>query len=208
MWIQLTKYQRLPGDQGKDLLHYPGEVVNVKNRAFCKKLIDSGVAIDVSASSQEMPGDAGVLIRSKIKVPAWTEAFALDVKFGNISLPFEHTLIWSPPKPPKQQYIIVSFKILQNWDVLVPVRSYDKLVAQLGTAEERARMKKIVRDLHVPFFSTGVMFVKRNERTEELITLWKSEIPKWSDERLAFLCAVYKVKPFILPLPTDWIGEG
>jgi len=207
VWIQLTKYQRLPGDHGKSPLHYPGEVINVKNRAFCKKLIDRGIAIDVGASSQEMPGDAGILIRKRVKAPGWAEAFSLDVKFGDISLPFEHTLIWNPPKPPKRQYIMVSFKILRIWDVLVPVRSYEKLVEQIGTPEEKKRMKKLVHDLHVPFFSTGVMFVRRNDRTKELIEMWNAERGKWSDERLAFLYSVYKVKPFILPLPTLWIAS-
>lgn len=205
MWIQLTQYQRLPSDHGKDLLHYPGEVINVKNRSFCKKLIDRGVAIDVSAAAQDMPENTGVLIRKKVKVPSWTDAFNLDVTFGDIALPYEYTLIWNPPKHPQRQYIMASFKVLRNWDILVPVRSYEKLVAQIGTVDEKKRLKKIIRDLHVPFFSTTIMYVKRNDRTQKLITEWKKEMPKWSDERLAFLVAVYKVKPFILPLPTMWI---
>ena len=63
----------------------------------------------------------------------------------------------------------------------------------------------MIRDLRVPMYDTRVIFAKLTPDTARLIKIW-NEIE--GDRRLAFLQALYKVKPFILALPANWAGAN
>jgi len=97
----------------------------------------------------------------------------------------------------------VGFGLLDVWELAVPLCDYQTLAIHLGSDEEKERTKAVIRDLRVPLYDTRLMFVKHCQNTVDLFSRWQKECES-SDERLAFLRALYQVKPFILALPMTW----
>lgn len=122
-------------------------------------------------------------------------------------LPWERTLIWSPTVVLRQELVPTGFKLLETWDVALPLWNYDELAASAGTADERKLTAAVIRDLRVPMYDPRLMFVRRNERTVSLMSQWATERNLGNDMRLSLHRALYQVKPFVLPLPVTWVGQ-
>lgn len=208
MWVQLLKYQRIQNKAGQHIMHYPGEMVYVKNKKVCAGWIKNEIAIDIRVAAKDVPDDTGILVLGNGRVPKWAEALELETAAGGASLPFAFTILWDPKTRPQGALIVSALKVISRhaWDLAVPIYSYHKLARDCGRPEERIRTKAVIHDLRVPVYNPGLMFVERNERTEALISDWIAEkVYPESDNRLAFMRALYHVKPYILPLPTLWI---
>ena len=206
MWIQLVQYKRFKDKSGRFVLHYPGEVLDIKNKALCKELIANKVAVDMRMAGKQIPEDSGVLMRRSGRVPEWVTALEMQVDHGAPALPFSYTIIWNPSVEPRQDMLVPTLSVLKRcaWDIAAPIYSYGKLANKIGNAQERARLKGVIHDLRVPCYNVGLLFCKRNERTTAVIERWTRI---GGDERLAFLQAVYEIKPFLLPLPQGWIRK-
>jgi len=103
--------------------------------------------------------------------------------------------------------MLICFKLLQRWQVAIPLWNYETLAAQVGTEEERERTKAVIRDLRVPLRDTRLVFMRRCAQTRELTNVWREELTNSTDERLAFLRALYRIKPVICDLPASWTGN-
>ena len=209
MLIRLLQPCRFPDKHGRSRLHYIGDVVDVKNKAMVQKLIKQRRAVDMAAEAKGLPKGVGVLARGATVLAPWVRALNVEVATGGLGLPFAYTLIWDGKVKPRPEFLVVTFEVLArtDWEVAVPLYSYDKLAVSMGTAEERARTKKLIHDVRVPTYRSELLFVQRNERTEKLIAAWKREMANGADERLAFMRAVYRIKPYLLPLPCMWIAK-
>ena len=204
MYIKLLKYRRIQEPNGKWTMHYPGQILDIKNKKLCKELIRGEVAVDMSVAADELPKGCGLVMRKDGPIPSWVTALEMEMATGEPRLPFPYTIIWHPRSEPSADFLTLMLATLREraWDMAVPLYSYTKLTYRLGSNEERKATEKLVHDLRVPFYNTDLMFIKRNARTEETLKLWAQEKQGSTDEKLAFLRAVYMAKPFILPLPT------
>lgn len=129
----------------------------------------------------------------------------LKVVAGDKELPFESTLLWSPPAPLRRELLPVGFlRLEKGWQLAVPLLSYEKLASTMGSAEDRVITSRVIPDLRILVYDTRLMFVKRCDDTERLMKIWSGEP---GNEQLAFLRALFAVKPIICALPQKWIGD-
>ena len=210
-FLQLIRHHRFPDETGRQKLFYPGDVLTIKNKKLAAQLIKDGFAIDASIQSKDIPDDAGILLRRKIPgPPAWVQAAELKMVTGKLwDLPFAHCMIWDPAIQPNRRFIVPTFRLLKTsgWDVLAPVRSYDKLLRDLPLSDQKKEAEELMHDLRIPYFRTRMFWAKRNERTQALLDEWHRRVKAGRDERLAFMEAVYVTKPYILALPAAWIAS-
>lgn len=122
-----------------------------------------------------------------------------------VELPFEKTLITMPGTRVPWALLPAAWALLESWDAAVPLWRYDVTAASLGTPEERATTQAVIRDLRVLLHSYELLFIRRNEAGEALIVAWGEECADGGDKRLAFLRAIYRVKPRVCILPTSWL---
>lgn len=209
MYIKLLKYRRFQEGGGRWVLHYPGEILDLKNKKLCKELCKAKVAVDMSIAARDIPAGCGLLMWREGPVPEWARALELEMATGAPRLPFAYTIIWNQQCRPNPEFLSTTLMLLRDrgWDMAVPLHSYTKLAERLGSEAERKATEALVHDLRVPYFNTDLMFIKRNKRTEDVMACWAQEKVDTSDDKLAFLRAVYQAKPFILPLPTEWIRK-
>ena len=208
MWLQLIKPYRIVEPGGKPTMHEPGEMLSMKNKNEAKKLIQDGFAVDVAGGQGSTPEGCGVAVRGPIdRTPHWIEALDLGCQSvkGVAELPYAVTILWHPKYPPNCLQLMATFKTMRAyaWDLAVPIKSYAKLVNDIGTEVDRAKTKTMIHDLRVPYYNTHLLFIKRNDITKALVHTWHKELSKGGDECLAFMRALYTIKPLILALPVD-----
>jgi hypothetical protein len=115
--------------------------------------------------------------------------------------PYERTLYVEPGVAVPWTLVDAGFRALDKWDAAAPLGGV--LAADIGTQAERERTAAIVRDLRVPVYACELLFA----RSGELVIAWRRECDDGGHPRLAFLRALYQVKPLFLALPRTWI-EG
>ncbi len=122
-------------------------------------------------------------------------------------LPWERTLFLDPAigRVPWEQ-IPRGFDFLARWEAAAPVWSYETLASDAAAGAERERTAALIGDLRVPLYETGLLFVRRCERGQALLDAWRVEGS--GDARLAFLRALYEVKPLFCALPRSWLQKA
>lgn len=120
-------------------------------------------------------------------------------------LPFEKTLIVEAGLRVPFDYLPAAWGFLERWDAAVPLWRYTMTAAQVGTDSDREATAAVIRDLRVLLHATEFLFVRRNEAGAALYAAWLEEMAGGGDKRLAFLRAVYQVKPRLCVLPTSWL---
>lgn len=209
MYILLTSTVHLEV-QGKMQAFAAGDWIDV-GKQYALYLISEGKAkIPKGMSTNFAAENCGVLgLREEPdKAALGTFLGKLDCTHSREpAIPFEKTLIWDNKMPLRQDLIPIGFHLLDTWEVASPLWDYEKIANELGSEEERDRTQKIVRDLRVPVYTPGLIYIKNCERSRLLIDTWKTEHLKGDDRRLSLLRAIYLVKPLILALPTTWLWK-
>lgn len=98
----------------------------------------------------------------------------------------------------------------RGFDLAVPMRPYHQLANAEGTEEERTLTAELIRDLRVPLYDTRLRFVGKTDDARELLAQWRRELKVCTCESkcgLAFLRALWRVKPRLLSLPAGWVNE-
>lgn len=215
MWIQLTANKSIIR-KGAMTHYHPGDWVDV-GRQIAQEWIAAGEARTVEPA--EMAGSvqatSGIAVRGHLS-DGWRERLSLidglQLAFfednWTPSLPFTETMIWKPEFDLRLDLMKVGFEWLKKWQVVVPLYDYTTLAAAIGTVEEREQTRAIIRDLRVPLRDTRLIFVRRCEDTRELMRLWGEFMTPGGDERLAFLRALYMVKPVVCDTPASWTGKS
>jgi len=121
-------------------------------------------------------------------------------------LAYDKTLFMTPGTRVPWDLLPAAWHFLERWDAAVPLWRYGVLAADVGTKEERKRTEAIVRDLRVLLHSYELLFVRDNELGRALLRTWEAEKDGDSEPRLAFLRAVYQVKPRLCVLPRTWLA--
>jgi len=120
------------------------------------------------------------------------------------AIPYERTIMWDVAAKARVELFAAGLSFLSRWSMAVPLWSYDELARDIGSEADRLRTEAVVHDLRAPVYDTRLMFVRRNAEAEAVMQAWGAE-RDGGDVRLAFLRAVYKVRPLILALPTTWL---
>ena len=220
IWVRLTSIQHLDLD-GKQRTYRAGDWVDI-SKQLALKLLGEGAAVLAERAVVDVVGnrDAGVLLRGDLtsqNISAVEARFkklgvALPVKYTDAPvtavLPWEYTLLWEPSCTLRYDLLPVAFAWLEKWSICAPLFSYQQLARDLGTAEDRALTERVTHELRVPVYETRQLFLRRNDEAERLLSTWEVERANLSgkgDERLAFLRALYVVKPLVLALPATWL---
>ncbi len=217
MYIQLLVSKALEIN-GKMIHFHPGDWAEVGKQSALS-MVANGEAIirNQKALSALLPKDCDIVLTSEPndngKLMSAIRSMGLSASLrlvGSTLFDHSHVLVADPKALIKPELIPVGFHLLETWQMAVPLASYDNLAADIGSETDRKATKEVIRDLRVPYYDTRIIFMRRCPETRLLINIWKDERSKVSksDERLAFLRAMYKVKPVLCALPTVWTNGG
>lgn len=98
-----------------------------------------------------------------------------------------------------------AWNFLVRWDAAVPLWLYGKLAEDVGSESDRKAAKSVIRDLRVLLHEPGLLFVKKSPDGVRLIEEYADARKRVDDKRLAFLTAIYRVKPKLCYLPRTWL---
>jgi hypothetical protein len=152
----------------------------------------------------------GLLLRGhddNICRQAARQKLSVTIDAGLFSLPFEKTLVVEPETRVPWDLLPAAWQFLERWDAAVPLWKYHILAQDAGSPSERQITREIVRDLRVMLHSCELLFVRRNETGQALMDTWQAELGRGEDKRLAFLRAIYQVKPRLCVLPVTWLAN-
>lgn len=153
--------------------------------------------------------EAGIwLIGEDETIRARAASRGLGVVTQAEGLPFEKALIVAAGTRVPWDLLPAAWHFLDRWDAAVPLWRYGVLAQDVGTAEERAATQTIIRDLRVLLHATELLFVRRNEAGQALVETWRAGCTEGADPRLAYLRALYQVKPRLCVLPTNWLAAN
>lgn len=203
MWVQTLIVRNLDVN-GKPRTFHPGDWVDV-GRQTALRWIAEGTArvFNRAALSHAMTG-CGVVLLGEFDGAGIRGALPEIeiVQDDALALPFDRTL-FAGTHPARMELLPVGFRLVETWEVAAPIWSYDELAAQVGSEDEREQTRAVVRDLRVPLYRPDVVFIRRTPTTREFMRVWNEER---GNPLLAFLRALYRVKPMICALPTTWMG--
>lgn len=202
VWLQLRQIHYVE-KQGIQITLFPGDWWEFGSQEAAK-LVGMGAAWQPSAEIK-IPAGCGLMARGVV-VGSYMDRVLEHVSERD-HLPFPRTLFWDTSLRPRAELLGVGFRLLDNWQVAAPIWDYDQLAQHVGTPDDREKTKAVVRDLRVPVYDTRLIFFRRCLETQELYGRWLEERAGGGDEKLAFLRAVYLVKPLICALPASWGGK-
>jgi hypothetical protein len=210
MWVKLKTVKAFPV-HGRMTTFYPGDWVDV-GRQMAQLWLSQGDAEipDPDVVNSLIDATSGVLVlgempdakREQLR-QAYTHLLISETLDGP-ALPYSETLIWNPVAPLRLELISVGFRLLEKWQVVVPLWDYDELAAHVGSESDREAAQAVVRDLRVPLRNPNLLFVRRCEDTQRLIARWRELVADGRDNRLALLQAIYEAKPVVCDVPTTW----
>ena len=151
---------------------------------------------------------AGIILRAPDKV---AEARAKKLQVGIIeakdwTLRFDKNLFITPGTCVPWDQVPAGFGFLDKWDAAAPLWRYGAMATDLGTPDERKRTQAITRDLRLLVYSHELLFVRDSELGRALVAAWLGEC-QGGEPRLAFLRALYLVKPRFCALPRSWLAD-
>ena len=210
MWIKLLTVKKIE-IAGTHKTYHPGDWVDV-GKQLAMRWINAGSATVVDYNAIMNLKGVGVTLQTGGKVSGLLASYkGIEVKTSlpDNPLPYDHNVIVSKGVKLRPGLLPVGIGLLVNWQIAVPVIGYSdrELALYTGTAKDKEYTKERVLDLRVPVYDTRLIFVKRCPDTQRLFKAWERERKTITDERLAFLVALWEVKPLICALPVSWKGK-
>jgi hypothetical protein len=128
------------------------------------------------------------------------------------AMPWEKTLFAAPDTAIPWDLLPAGMHFLQRWDVAAPLWRYGVLAQDVGTTYERERTEAVIRDLRVLLYAHELLFVRDSDAGRTFIETWRADCASTNgdapEERLAFLRALYLVKPLFCSLPRSWLADA
>ena len=200
---------------GRQRAFQPGEVVYVGKQIAKRWIAERRAdALPPPPGVDDMAFSCGVMVSEEGMASVASVQHALagvypELKVaGAQTLNFSKTLLLSKDVYPRPAIVGLGFKLLDTWQAVVPLLSYETLACDVGTGSEREKTKQVVRDLRVPLYDTRFIFMRRCSTTLALLATWQVEMSDGGNAHLAFLRAVYQVKPALCAGPTTWLQTG
>ena len=218
MLIQLLSRQHLDID-GRQRTYLPGDWVDIGKQSAIK-LIEQGSAKLAESATIDLGGaNCGAYL------PTHAAGALAQLRRVSLNLPvtiyksappttrpvlgYDRTLVWDG-SPLRIELIPVGFHFLDRWEVVCPLWSYDELACHIGTDNDREATAETIIDLRVPVYDVRAMFVRKTPDTERLMAVWEFESKletNGTDPRLAFMRALWEVKPLMLAVPPTWMKD-
>jgi hypothetical protein len=205
VWVKALSIVRVESN-GKTSTFYPGDWCQMGKQQARDCLAGNQVEILKSAVLQSVQKltDCAILMRSVLAEP---RLGILAAKYPAVPIsPYEEEfpeqsrfLLWNPEAELKHELILTGFKLLETWQMAVPLLDYNMLASDVGTEQERQATEAIIHDLRVPIYDTRVLFVRQCRETKKLFELWQD------NSQLGFLQALYRSIPIVNALPPAWI---
>lgn len=204
VWIRAKSILRTEKN-GKMASFYPGDWLQV-GRQQAREWLSTGqceiLKPAVLQTVQDLT-DCAILVRG---VLLESQRVNLAARFPGV--PIEEYrgqqhgrfLLWDLSANLRQDLILTGFGLLAKWQLAMPLLNYDILAQNIGTAEEQAETKAVIRDLRVPVYDCRVIFVRQCSETRRLLELWQGG-------ELAFLRALYQARPIVNALPPSWVMQ-
>lgn len=211
MWVKLLVAKTVEV-RGKSTRFYAGDWVDVGKQLALQWLADGDAEIPVTSYDAVTPIGSGVVFVAADSMlvrdfkSKFGDAEVLNVPEPGPEIPFVYTMYLSGKVPFRYALVPAGYGLLETWEIAVPLWDYNQLACDVGSDQDRAATKAVIRDLRVPLYDTRVMFVRRTPSTQAVFKRWSEErgCIDSADTRLAFLRALYAVKPLVLALPTTW----
>lgn len=203
MWVKLRSIQRL-SKHGQITTYHPGDWAEVPDQE-AKRLIAAGQAwVPAGTDTLLVPPNAGVVVRGDGEY-GWLKAHysTLPIQPGPVDTPYVYNAIWHTHVPLRPELLVIGFHLLNRWDIAVPLLSYDKMARDIGSEKDRKATEAVILDLRVPLYNTELIFVRGTGAGKVIMNAWRASLSE-GDERLAFLRALWAVKPRICALPDTW----
>lgn len=210
MWVQLTKPLTLEVN-GVKRNYKSGDWIEVGKQTAIQWINqDKARRVDFNPSDEYVDLTAGIVLVGSVNKNL-LDNIKHDIpgiEVTNSELPemkFSENMIWVNGVKLKRENVGVGFKLLKNWQMAVPLHSYDDLIVhQKMKRDEKEYLTSVLHDLRVPFYNTNLIFVRRCSETKELFEQWQLELEQIENTNLAFHVAYYKVKPVLCALPVSW----
>lgn len=210
MWIQLTSVQKIEM-RGVAKTYYPGDCVEV-GKQFATLLISQNAAREMgkdNAIARDLSG-AGVVASDMSTAQAIFSGFdGLTFEEYDPSGPppliFDRQICLDVQSGAQPRMLPVGLSLLSKWELIAPMADYRVLACDVGTADEKARTQAITRDLRIPLYNPGFMFVRKTPATERIFEFWSAD---GGDTQHALLRAINRVPHLFLPVPITWVGKN
>ncbi len=125
---------------------------------------------------------------------------------AGLAFVYDKTLFVEPGTKIPWDLLPAAWHFLERWDCAVPLWRYGTNASEIGSASERKATAALIRDLRVPLHSVELLFVCNNDAGQALTAAFLEERADGSEKRLAFLRALYRVKPRCCVLPRSWLA--
>ena len=204
MWIRLKTPQQL-SVKGVPTQFYAGDWVEV-GRQQALAWIALGCA-EVPAGSKQAPVLTGCTI-IQVGGEALTPAplYGVTVMEGSYrtSPTTARTLYWDTSLSLNGALLPIGFSYLQNFQLVVPLYSYELLAGDTGTEADRERSRSLVGSDKVLLYDHRALYLRQDLAERFLDTMLSED---QGDLRHALLRAVALIKPVMLTLPLSWNGH-
>lgn len=214
MCVQLLKDQKVDLD-GKAKQYRKGDWIEV-GKQTALYWISQKIAIkrNFDVVKEYVDSTSGIVVYSENELNKTTTDVLTNLKKDLKDIEFKvstekqmlysENMIWNTAAKFKRELVPISFRLLKNWQLAIPLHSYNELACHIGNEDEREYTKSIIHDLRVPVYNTNLIFVRRCDDTKQLFDLWNEEKQKYPNDILAFHRAYYQVKPVLCALPVSW----
>lgn len=208
MYVKLLTAKNIE-KQGKMRSYKPGDWVPVGKQLALRWVANNEAWIPESDITSFIDNiNTGILCIGNESVGRqllYTFKDRLSASFSDhASLKWPKTMIWDPEVPLRNELVPIGFHLLDTWQIVCPVFSYDQLACDIGENDDKKRTKDLIHDLRVPLYDSRLMFIKRCSDTQYLLDCWQEEQIDSNNQYHSFLRAIYRAKPLILPLPLTW----
>jgi len=126
---------------------------------------------------------------------------------GDWQIRGDATLFIAPGTLTPWDLVAAGFHFMVRWDAAAPLWRYGVTAENVGTPAERKRTQGITRDLRIPVYAPELLFVRNSADGQRLVKTWRKECEGKADERLAFVRALYIIKPRFCVLPRTWLAD-
>jgi len=207
IWVQLLTRMYIDGADGRQHPYQPGDFVDIGKQTARQWIAQGKARVLDYKKAGLLPAGAGVMPYGV----AWD--YPIDHVYEELeyapaaltpSLPFYRTLLWQPGAPLRRDMLATGFALLDTWQLAVPLVDYTQLANSIGDEQDRQNAEAILHDLRIPIYDIRLIFVRRCAETEALLANWEEMRLTVHDLTLSFMCALYVIKPLILPLPMTW----
>ncbi len=223
IWVVLCRPKQIRKG-GVTKTYHPGESVEVGKQTALRWLLD-GSAVDqygqlgpVGVATNFDREQFGIRIRKSTGQANLAFLGKLTdqvpISYGPPELACKFTFIWRPDLVIFERTVAYGFLKMQlgaeedSWEIAAPLLSLKSLAKDIGSAEDKAKTKKVIGDLRFPVYDSRAVWVRKCPAAERVIAAWVAELEAGGGEYHSFIRALYTKRAMLCTLPAGWTRHG